>query len=81
MLLYLHQGVYDVYEIDFMFSEGGPNPEFNVTLAQLLEQCRNKNLPKATLEGAIKGAVRKNSNTFSTFQTLLVKSPYMDLCL
>lgn len=44
----------------FTFSEGGPNPEFNIALAQLLEQCRNKNLPKATVEGAIKGAVRKN---------------------
>lgn len=39
--------------------EGGPNPEFNVALAQLLEQCRNKNLPKATIEGAIKGAKSK----------------------
>ncbi|KTG05402.1 hypothetical protein cypCar_00025381 [Cyprinus carpio] len=39
--------------------EGGPNPEFNVSLAQLLEQCRNKNLPKATIEGAIKGAKSK----------------------
>lgn len=39
--------------------EGGPNPEFNVALAQLLEQCRNKNLPKATVEGAIKGAKSK----------------------
>lgn len=37
--------------------EGGPNPEYNVTLAQLLEQCRNKNLPKTTIEAAIKGAV------------------------
>ncbi|XP_043109097.1 translational activator of cytochrome c oxidase 1 [Puntigrus tetrazona] len=35
--------------------EGGPNPEFNIALAQLLEQCRNRNLPKATIEGAIKG--------------------------
>ncbi|XP_051530515.1 translational activator of cytochrome c oxidase 1 [Myxocyprinus asiaticus] len=39
--------------------EGGPNPEFNIALAQLLEQCRNKNLPKATVEGAIKGAKSK----------------------
>ncbi|XP_056101797.1 translational activator of cytochrome c oxidase 1 [Rhinichthys klamathensis goyatoka] len=39
--------------------EGGPKPEFNVALAQLLEQCRNKNLPKATVEGAIKGAKSK----------------------
>ncbi|XP_059387894.1 translational activator of cytochrome c oxidase 1 [Carassius carassius] len=39
--------------------EGGPNPEFNVALAQVLEQCRNKNVPKATVEGAIKGAKSK----------------------
>ncbi|KAK7134408.1 hypothetical protein R3I93_017731 [Phoxinus phoxinus] len=39
--------------------EGGPNPEFNVALAQLIEQCRNKNLPKATIEGAIKGSKSK----------------------
>ncbi|XP_073684637.1 translational activator of cytochrome c oxidase 1 [Garra rufa] len=39
--------------------EGGANPEFNIALAQLLEQCRNKNLPKATIEGAIKGAKLK----------------------
>lgn len=39
--------------------EGGPNPEFNIGLAQLLEQCRNKNFPKATVEGAIKGAKSK----------------------
>ncbi|XP_053367794.1 translational activator of cytochrome c oxidase 1 [Clarias gariepinus] len=36
--------------------EGGANPEFNITLAQLIEQCRNKSLPKATIEAAIKGA-------------------------
>lgn len=46
-------------ELFFFVAEGGPNPEFNVSLAQLLEQCRNKNLPKATIEGAIKGAVRQ----------------------
>lgn len=46
-------------------SEGGPNPEFNVALAQLLEQCRNRNLPKATVEGAIKGAVRQIFFTIS----------------
>lgn len=50
--------VYDVYKIALMFSEGGSNPEFNINLAQILEQCRNKNLPKASIEGALKGAVR-----------------------
>ncbi|XP_076857103.1 translational activator of cytochrome c oxidase 1 [Brachyhypopomus gauderio] len=39
--------------------EGGPKPEFNVALAQLIEQCRNKNLPKATIEAAIKRAESK----------------------
>ncbi|NP_001076342.2 translational activator of cytochrome c oxidase 1 [Danio rerio] len=39
--------------------EGGPNPELNVGLAQILEQCRNKNLPKTTIEGALKGAKSK----------------------
>ncbi|XP_066521629.1 translational activator of cytochrome c oxidase 1 [Hoplias malabaricus] len=36
--------------------EGGPNPEFNVALAQLIEQCKSKSLPKATIDAAIKGA-------------------------
>lgn len=41
--------------------EGGPNPEFNVTLAQLIEQCRSKSLPKATIEAAIKGAEKSKA--------------------
>ncbi|KAI4894715.1 hypothetical protein NFI96_034353, partial [Prochilodus magdalenae] len=41
--------------------EGGPNPEFNITLAQLIEQCRSKNLPKASIEGAIKGAEKSKA--------------------
>lgn len=36
--------------------EGGPNPELNLNLAHILEQCRNKNMPKATVEAAIKSA-------------------------
>lgn len=44
----------------FACLEGGPNPEYNISLAQLIEQCRNKNLPKATIDAAIKGAVRGN---------------------
>ncbi len=58
-----HEKEQSIYHVKHLWScayvsEGGPNPEFNVALAQLLEQCRNKNLPKATIEGAIKGAVR-----------------------
>ncbi|XP_036429124.1 translational activator of cytochrome c oxidase 1 isoform X2 [Colossoma macropomum] len=41
--------------------EGGSNPEFNITLAQLIEQCRNKNLPKSTIEAAIKGAEKSKA--------------------
>ncbi|XP_054623051.1 translational activator of cytochrome c oxidase 1 isoform X2 [Dunckerocampus dactyliophorus] len=36
--------------------EGGPNPDMNVNLANILEQCRNKNIPKASIEAAIKNA-------------------------
>lgn len=36
--------------------EGGPNPDFNLNLAQLLEQCRSKNMPKASVDAAIKSA-------------------------
>ncbi|KPP65913.1 hypothetical protein Z043_115635 [Scleropages formosus] len=35
--------------------EGGSNPEFNAQLASLVEQCRSKSMPKATIEAAIKG--------------------------
>uniref|UniRef100_A0A8C6SWI6 Translational activator of cytochrome c oxidase 1 n=1 Tax=Neogobius melanostomus TaxID=47308 RepID=A0A8C6SWI6_9GOBI len=36
--------------------EGGSNPELNLNLAHLLEQCRNNNMPKASVEAAIKRA-------------------------
>jgi len=38
-------------------AEGGANPDMNLNLAQIVEQCRNNNLPKATIEAAIKNAV------------------------
>ncbi|KAM3859803.1 translational activator of cytochrome c oxidase 1 [Diretmus argenteus] len=41
--------------------EGGPNPEFNVPLANILEQCRSKNMPKASVETAIKGVSKPGS--------------------
>ncbi|KAK2866109.1 hypothetical protein Q7C36_002165 [Tachysurus vachellii] len=43
--------------------EGGPNPEYNIALAQLIEQCRNKNLPKATIDAAIKGAEKSKAGS------------------
>ena len=38
----------------FSISEGGPNPEFNSNLASILEVCRSKHMPKATIEAALK---------------------------
>ncbi|TSL75240.1 Potassium voltage-gated channel subfamily H member 6 [Bagarius yarrelli] len=48
--------------------EGGPNPEYNINLAQLIEQCRNKNLPKTTIEAAIKGAEKSKAGTQCLFE-------------
>ncbi|XP_041819040.1 translational activator of cytochrome c oxidase 1 [Chelmon rostratus] len=42
--------------IKIAVKEGGPNPDMNVNLAQILEQCRGKNMPKASIEAAIKNA-------------------------
>ncbi|XP_031417357.1 translational activator of cytochrome c oxidase 1 [Clupea harengus] len=43
--------------------EGGTNPEFNLALAQIIEQCRNKSIPKATIENSIKGAEKSKGGT------------------
>ncbi|NWI23744.1 TACO1 oxidase, partial [Sula dactylatra] len=37
--------------------EGGPDPALNAQLANVVEQCRAKNMPKASIEAAIRGAV------------------------
>ncbi|XP_006833630.1 PREDICTED: translational activator of cytochrome c oxidase 1-like [Chrysochloris asiatica] len=34
--------------------EGGPNPELNSNLANILEICRSKHMPKSTIETALK---------------------------
>uniref|UniRef100_UPI00398E4722 translational activator of cytochrome c oxidase 1-like n=1 Tax=Pristiophorus japonicus TaxID=55135 RepID=UPI00398E4722 len=47
--------------------EGGSNPEFNTQLANLIEQCRAKNMPKLSIEAAIKGAKSKPS-TYSLYE-------------
>ncbi|XP_039862551.1 translational activator of cytochrome c oxidase 1 [Simochromis diagramma] len=36
--------------------EGGSNPELNLNLAHILEQCRSKNMPKASIDVAVKSA-------------------------
>lgn len=41
--------------------EGGTNPGMNVNLANVLEQCRSKNMPKTSIESAIKTATKPGS--------------------
>lgn len=45
--------------IKIAVKEGGDNPEMNINLAHVLEQCRVKNMPKASIEAAIKSAKAK----------------------
>ncbi|XP_067869229.1 translational activator of cytochrome c oxidase 1-like isoform X2 [Heterodontus francisci] len=47
--------------------DGGSNPEFNTQLANIVEQCRAKNMPKVSIEAAIKGAKSKAS-TYSLYE-------------
>ncbi|XP_031700117.1 translational activator of cytochrome c oxidase 1 [Anarrhichthys ocellatus] len=42
--------------IKIAVKEGGSNPDMNVNLAHILEQCRSKNMPKVAVEAAIKSA-------------------------
>ncbi|KAM3592363.1 uncharacterized protein V6R79_017222 [Siganus canaliculatus] len=48
--------------------DGGPNPDMNINLAQILEQCRNKNMPKASIETAIKNAEKAKPASQHTFE-------------
>lgn len=40
--------------IRLAIKEGGPNPELNSNLANILEVCRSKHMPKSTIEAALK---------------------------
>ncbi|XP_029954821.1 translational activator of cytochrome c oxidase 1 [Salarias fasciatus] len=42
--------------IKIAVKEGGSNPDLNLNLAHLLEQCRSKNMPKASIDAIIKSA-------------------------
>uniref|UniRef100_G3NVP7 Translational activator of cytochrome c oxidase 1 n=1 Tax=Gasterosteus aculeatus aculeatus TaxID=481459 RepID=G3NVP7_GASAC len=56
--------------IKIAVKEGGPNPDMNLNLAQVLEQCRNKNMPKAAVEAAIRSAVgRRPTDTHANERT------------
>ncbi|XP_074023419.1 translational activator of cytochrome c oxidase 1 [Numenius arquata] len=45
--------------------EGGPDPALNAQLANVVEQCRAKNMPKASIEAAIRGAERSSAAVLS----------------
>ncbi|XP_066484537.1 translational activator of cytochrome c oxidase 1 isoform X2 [Tiliqua scincoides] len=42
--------------------EGGPNPELNSNLANIIEQCRSKSMPKSSIEAAITGGEKTKSS-------------------
>ncbi|KAJ6653393.1 hypothetical protein lerEdw1_009294 [Lerista edwardsae] len=42
--------------------EGGPNPELNSNLANIIEQCRSKSMPKSSIEAAISGGEKTKSS-------------------
>ncbi|XP_028674682.1 translational activator of cytochrome c oxidase 1-like [Erpetoichthys calabaricus] len=48
--------------------DGGANPEFNQHLANVIEQCRAKNMPKASIEAAIKGTDKSNASVYSLYE-------------
>ncbi|XP_028287865.1 translational activator of cytochrome c oxidase 1 [Parambassis ranga] len=47
---------------------GGSNPELNINLAHILEQCRGKNMPKASIDAAIKNAEKAKPATQHMFE-------------
>ncbi|XP_040186137.1 translational activator of cytochrome c oxidase 1 [Rana temporaria] len=48
--------------------EGGPNPELNPHLYNLVEQCRQRNMPKSSIEIAIKGADKSKPTSYVLYQ-------------
>ncbi|XP_029934567.1 translational activator of cytochrome c oxidase 1 [Myripristis murdjan] len=48
--------------------EGGSNPDLNLSLAHILEQCRSKNMPKASIDAAIKGAEKTKAGSQLTYE-------------
>ncbi|XP_043911127.1 translational activator of cytochrome c oxidase 1 isoform X2 [Protopterus annectens] len=49
-------------------SEGGSNPDVNNPLASIIEQCRNRNMPKASIDAAIKGADKSKAATYAVYE-------------
>uniref|UniRef100_A0A8C5Q633 Translational activator of cytochrome c oxidase 1 n=1 Tax=Leptobrachium leishanense TaxID=445787 RepID=A0A8C5Q633_9ANUR len=48
--------------------EGGPNPDVNFHLAQLIEQCRQRNIPKSSIDVAIKGVDKAKPTSFALYE-------------
>ncbi|XP_077316331.1 translational activator of cytochrome c oxidase 1 [Lithobates pipiens] len=48
--------------------EGGSNPELNPHLYNLVEQCRQRNMPKSSIEIAIKGADKSKLTSYVLYQ-------------
>ncbi|KAG8566833.1 hypothetical protein GDO81_013385 [Engystomops pustulosus] len=48
--------------------EGGSNPDFNPYLYQLVEQARQRNMPKTSIEAAIKGADKAKPTSYALYQ-------------
>ncbi|XP_056404266.1 translational activator of cytochrome c oxidase 1 [Hyla sarda] len=48
--------------------EGGPHPDFNPQLYQLIEQGRQRNMPKVSIEAAIKGADKSKPTSYALLQ-------------
>uniref|UniRef100_UPI00358E5BB9 translational activator of cytochrome c oxidase 1 n=1 Tax=Myxine glutinosa TaxID=7769 RepID=UPI00358E5BB9 len=47
--------------------EGGPDPKLNTQLANLINQCRAKNMPNSTWQTAIKGADKNKPMTMMVY--------------
>ncbi|XP_032636758.1 translational activator of cytochrome c oxidase 1 [Chelonoidis abingdonii] len=52
----------------FAVKEGGPNPDLNTNLASIIEQCRSKSMPKASIEAAIKGGDKGKSSSYLLYE-------------
>ncbi|XP_075785221.1 translational activator of cytochrome c oxidase 1 [Pelodiscus sinensis] len=52
----------------FAVREGGPNPDLNTNLANIIEQCRSKSMPKASIEAAIKGVGKGKNSLYLLYE-------------
>lgn len=48
--------------------EGGANPDFNTQLGNIIEQCRGVNMPKASIEAAMKGADKSKASSYALYE-------------